>query len=897
MNNGERKTTSGSSESSSSLGAIPRISFPELAPGNIRAFTTFDDFCKDNINFGPACTVRYFPLSHVNSGEIDVNGVLFAQQGINCVVEVACGGRLNSLGNIKTYDRQVPHKLVSHSHEHEFVGYKLHQSDSVHDLHRPVGDPLHVAVPFQTTTPNIPRDGGAKGVGKELKETGGGSRTKERVRQLTGYMEFQGDEHNAALLRETQRQYDAKEVTKSRVRAARSRFRTDGQQAIEDMGWRYGVTGVQADHGPAHQTVENYGASVGTDNPIIQTAGTIFDNASAAGKEAKTWSTDVPWNSTGYISTKVEGGKKIAICVEAEINERGQRTINIQSLTPDNQNPVIITDKFFTQDMSNLKIVSAKIKEEENGDNRTWYKQYLAMFKHLGDMGLVLTAVSFAIQGFPLLTYTHDKWLATFGMNCVVVRRDRSLKFFEEPSFLPLRVLWVPPVDDKNINKMIFVTEVQDMKKMKLRILQMKVNKIDTMKSKMDVMQQCLVSANDESKNRNSWATRAGRTCEKPFLGCLYELNYNKGREGGIWALFPSHYFGNHGNISKIKQCCTFEIATTTKHIMLMGDFLNVERDLVELGLSSEERDDEIRQREDFLYDGNNRVQELYKILETVNELRRVRANIHLFQTTNTQLSLQINAYLDEWVDEDPRWFESIATGAFYELARQQPSLKTLREKTLRERATESTVEDEDEDEDVEDMSPVNAEEARARVEELHRLRVDGEKEDEIMRGSEGKLEEDESVITKYPNHPVAEFWSASENVVIFIPSGSGTTRAEVNGLRVGEQDQEGRWLIQYDGGMAWLFEGNGDHQFQLVSNFQGGANLKKGGGRAHYIGSDAEYPKYGLPTKFQRNTRRRKKKTKNKKKTRRKKKRKKKKTIKKRRSRKSRKSRKSRRK
>jgi hypothetical protein len=73
-------------------------------------------------------------------------------------------------------------------------------------------------------------------------------------------------------------------------------------------------------------------------------------------------------------------------------------------------------------------------------------------------------------------------------------------------------------------------------------------------------------------------------------------------------------------------------------------------------------------------------------------------------------------------------------------------------------------------------------------------------------------------------------------------------------------------------------------------------------GGGGHYIGSDDEYPKYGLPTKFQRNTRkkrkyfkktknkrRRKKKTKNKKKTRRKKKRRKKKTIKKSRSRKSR--------
>ena len=76
--------------------------------------------------------------------------------------------------------------------------------------------------------------------------------------------------------------------------------------------------------------------------------------------------------------------------------------------------------------MSNLKVVSEKIKEEQKGQDRAWYKQHQAMFKHLGDMGLVLTAVSFAIQGFPLLTYTHDKWLATFGTNCVVVRRKKD---------------------------------------------------------------------------------------------------------------------------------------------------------------------------------------------------------------------------------------------------------------------------------------------------------------------------------------------------------------------------------------------------------------------------------------------------------------------------------------
>jgi len=628
---GETKSTSSSSSDNSG----PRLSLVELAPDQLKAFAGFDAFCQDGLNFGPECTVRYFPLSHVNGG-VDINDIPFSPSNpINCVVEVACGGTLHSLGN-------------------GTAGYKLYEGDQKHDLYSE-----NVTLPISKQSPNnIPVNGGADALKTELKETGEGTDHKpKRVRQETGNIDFRIDDHTAALLEKAKKEFEAGELPKSGLRSARSLFRIDGQEAVSDLGERYGVTGVQADHGPAHNTVEDYGASAGLDNPIIQTAGTLFDNASVLkSRVAKKVSPDVPWNSTGYIYTKIEEGNKIALCVEAVKGQGGKDTLKIQSFTPDNGYPVDITNEFFQHDMSDLKVVSAKIKDEENGQNRAWYKQHQAMFKHLGDMGLVLTAVSFAIQGFPLLTYTHDKWLATFGTNCVVVRRKNDRNFKQATSFLPLRVLWVPPVNIKRrTNKMLFVAEAQDQSKMKLREIQMAVYKIDTVKAKMEEMKVRLDSALDGRETR-VFGTFVGRRYQykQPFITCLHSLNSRQTRDG--WALFPSGYRGDaRGDISKLRQCCTFEIDTTNKHIMLMGDFLKIDSDLDKLtiGISQYGQNAVNFISDTFIPDSKTRVKQLNEILETVEELkeafRKGQSGKDDFQRKNDALSNKIREYMDDW--------------------------------------------------------------------------------------------------------------------------------------------------------------------------------------------------------------------------------------------------------
>ena len=696
MSSPTEETKSTSSSSSDNSG--PRISFPELAPDKLKAFTTFNAFCQDDLNFGPECTVRYFPLSHVN-GDVDIS----PSNPINCVVEVACGGTLNSLGN-------------------GTAGYKLYEGDQMHDLYSE-----NVTLPISKQSPkNIPVTGGAKILKTELKKTGEGTANKPtRARQETGNIDFHTDDHTAALLEKAKKEFEAGELAKSGVRSARSLFRIDGQKAVSDLGERYGVTGVQADHGPAHNTVDDYGASAGLDNPIIQTAGTLFDNASIVGQFAKKVSPDVPWNSTGYIYTKIEEGHKIALCVEAvtTTTPRLRHTLKIQSFTPDNGYPVDITNSFFSGDMSNLKVVSEKIKEEQKGQDRAWYKQHQAMFKHLGDMGLVLTAVSFAIQGFPLLTYTHDKWLATFGTNCVVVRRKKDGDFEQESSFLPLRVLWVPPVNLKQkTNKMLFVAEAQDQSKMKLREIQMAVYKINTVKAKMDEMKVRLDSALDGRVVRVglNFELNSRNHRKQPFINCLHNLNSPQTGDG--WALFTSDYRGEvRGNISKLKQCCTFEIDTTNEHIMLMKDFLKIESDLnkLRIGISQEGEGMVNFISGTFIQDSKTRVKQLNKILETVEKLKEAakkgRSGQDDFQRENDALSEKIGEYMGDWEEYDDQ-FQRAIKKVKAELLVQVEDLMTLLEQKEEE---EQEVEVQEELLGVSTMSAESAAEAAERENQM----------------------------------------------------------------------------------------------------------------------------------------------------------------------------------
>ena len=182
----------------------------------------------------------------------------------------------------------------------------------------------------------------------------------------------------------------------------------------------------------------------------------------------------------GFIYTRKVNEYKVGLCVTATGN-KGQG-IKVQIAFGCNTGEEVsindLTEEFFFYNLNKKNKIEQFLKymdEIDNGERVNECQQYLnyllndfgggalagalqtangkiairellTLFKHMGDMGQALTTVSLAMNKTPMLTYTHDRWLAYFATHLKILNVDTHSP---RDYYLPLRVLYGPSAKEK----------------------------------------------------------------------------------------------------------------------------------------------------------------------------------------------------------------------------------------------------------------------------------------------------------------------------------------------------------------------------------------------------------------------------------------------------------------
>lgn len=221
---------------------------------------------------------------------------------------------------------------------------------------------------------------------------------------------------------------------------------------------------IQIDNGPCKDVV------AGLDDEM-QTPATAYDNNQAE-LSPRGIADPVPWPSTGYIVTYMQDRYRMAISVTGVITTDQRRGIIVQALFPGRNQPITMTPMesqsdplvTCTQWTADKIPIRMRIQHSDDADwrsrcfsqaasgeagaavavpSKNAFQAFWALFKHIGDMGLVLESVAFALQGVKIWTYTHDKWLMYFLTHAYV---PLAANYRQQPprnGFLPLSAIYM----------------------------------------------------------------------------------------------------------------------------------------------------------------------------------------------------------------------------------------------------------------------------------------------------------------------------------------------------------------------------------------------------------------------------------------------------------------------